>query len=107
MRRDPTPGTPKNEFKEEHYRRIARSMEKFRAASGRAGWRTDRGHMYIVYGPPDELETHPKAAQRPYATEVWLYRHMEGIGDMVTLTFIDRTGTGDYQLAPGKGVVIR
>ena len=101
LRRDPTPGTAKNEFKEEHYRRIAYANEHF-WKSGRPGWRTDRGHMYIVYGPPDELESHPRAAQRLYATEVWLYWHIEGIGDNLSFTFIDRTGTGDYHLAPGK-----
>ena len=53
--------------------------------------------MYIVYGPPDELESHPGKS------DVWLYHHIEGIGDNVTLTFIDRSGMGDFQLAPGKG----
>ena len=102
LRRDPTPGTVENEFKEEHYRRIAYANERFRMASGRSGWRTDRGHMYIVYGPPDEIENHPKGPQTPFANEVWLYRHVEGIGDTLFVTFVDRTGTGDYRLAPGS-----
>src|SRR6266849_10293643 len=80
LRRDPTPDTLENEFKEEHYRRIAYANEHF--ASGKQGWRTDRGHMYIVFGPPDEIESHPKGgAQTPHAFEVWMYRHVEGIGD--------------------------
>lgn len=102
LRRDPTPGTVENEFKEEHYRRIEYTNERFSTAS-RTGWRTDRGHMYIIYGPPDELESHPQGAQSPNATEVWTYRYIDGVGDNESLTFIDRTGTGDYRLAPGNG----
>ncbi|MGH9805379.1 MAG: GWxTD domain-containing protein, partial [Candidatus Acidiferrales bacterium] len=57
LRRDPTPDTIENESKEEHYRRIAYSNERF--ASGIPGWKTDRGRMYIMHGPPDEIESHP------------------------------------------------
>lgn len=99
-RRDPTPGTPENQFKEEHYRRRAYANRHF--ASSEPGWKTDRGHMYIIYGPPDEIEVHPKTAQRPYRVEIWLYRYVEGVGDNASFTFIDRTGRGDYQLAPGS-----
>jgi GWxTD domain-containing protein len=102
LRRDPTPGTVENELKEEHYRRIKHANQRFRTVSGRPGWRTDRGHMYIVYGPPDELEDHPRGPQMPYPFEVWKYWHVEGIGDNLFVTFIDRTGTGDYHLAPGS-----
>ncbi|MGH9583777.1 MAG: GWxTD domain-containing protein [Bryobacteraceae bacterium] len=100
QRRDPTPGTPENEFKKEHYRRRAFANRHF--ASSEPGWKTDRGHMYIVYGPPDEIDSHPKTAQRPYGIQIWLYRHVEGLGDNRSFTFIDRTGRGDYQLAPGN-----
>ncbi len=98
--RDPTPGTPENEFKEEHYRRLAYANEHYRTASGTAGWQTDRGHMYIVYGPPDEIDSHPKQANNAYGVETWLYRHIEGLGDHRSFTFIDRTGAKDYRLAP-------
>src|SRR5260370_40291473 len=57
QRRDPTPDTVENEFKEEHYRRIAYANERF--ASGIPGWRTDRGRIYIIWGKPDEIESHP------------------------------------------------
>ena len=101
-RRNANPGSPENKFKEEHYRRIAYANEHF--AAGRPGWQTDRGHMYIVYGPPDEIlhHTYDKQAHvlRPF--EVWTYRHLPDIGDNVSLTFIDRTGMGDYQVAPGN-----
>jgi GWxTD domain-containing protein len=96
------PGASENEFKKEHYRRIAYANKHFRTASGRPGWQTDRGHMYIVYGPPDEIDSHPTGAPGQYAYESWKYRHIDGIGDDVSNTFVDRTGTGDYHLAPGK-----
>jgi GWxTD domain-containing protein len=101
LRRDPTPGTPRNEFKDEHYRRIAFANQRFRTASGMPGWQTDRGHMYILYGPPDEIESHPRGARAAY--EIWMYHHVEGIGENVTVTFVDHTGRGDYRLAPGNG----
>jgi GWxTD domain-containing protein len=101
LRRDPTPGTAQNEFKEEHYRRIEYANQRFRTASGQPGWQTDRGHMYVVYGPPDELEDHPQGVRTGY--QIWLYHHVEGVGDNVTITFVDRTGTRDYRLAPGNG----
>ena len=101
-RRNPTAGASQNAFKEEHYRRIAYANQHFQTASGALGWRTDRGHMYIVYGPPDEMESHAKGPQKPFATEIWLYRHVEGIGDNGFVTFVDRTGRGDFHLAPGN-----
>ena len=55
LRRDPTPGTAENEFKEEHYRRLAYANEHF--AYEIPGWKTDRGRVYIVYGPPSDIKT--------------------------------------------------
>jgi GWxTD domain-containing protein len=110
LRRDPTPGTPENEYQEEHYRRIAYVNRAFIAGSI-PGWKTDRGMVYIKYGPPDELERHPKAGpyQRPleegggitvavYPFEKWLYRYITGIGSNVNIEFVDRSGTGDYRM---------
>lgn len=103
LRRDPTPGTSENEFKEEHYRRIAHANRYFRTVSGGHGWQTDRGHMWIVYGPPDEIESHPSGGTRIlYPFEDWKYYHVEGIGDNLFVTFVDRTRTGDYRVAPGN-----
>jgi GWxTD domain-containing protein len=108
LRRDPTPDTPENEYKEEHYRRIAYANEHF--ASGIPGWRSDRGRIYIVYGPADDVETHPSGGTytRPidegggetstYPFEDWRYRYIEGIGQEVTLEFVDVCGCGDYHL---------
>ncbi|MGH9340789.1 MAG: GWxTD domain-containing protein [Acidobacteriota bacterium] len=108
-RRDPDPLTSTNEFKEEHYRRIAYANEKFR--SGIAGWRTDRGRIYIIHGPPDEIERHPSGGRyrRPlsegggstltYPFEMWRYRHIEGLGQNIELEFVDPTWAGEFHLA--------
>jgi len=101
VRHNPTPSVSPEVFKEIYYRRIAYVNERY-STSGTDGWRTDRGHMYIVYGPPDEVESHPSPSIGKLPFEVWLYKHLDGIGDRVTLTFIDRTGKGDYVLAPGN-----
>ncbi|HUO30754.1 MAG TPA: GWxTD domain-containing protein [Bryobacteraceae bacterium] len=100
-RRNPTPGSPENAFKQEHYRRIAYANKHFGTAS-MPGWQTDRGHIYIVYGPPDEIESHLGGTQTQYAHEQWMYHHVEGVGDRVVVTFVDKTGEGDYRLAPGN-----
>src|SRR4030088_1293040 len=88
QRRDPTPGTVENEFKEEHYRRIAYSNENY-SDPDLAGWKTDRGMIYIRFGPPDEKESHPSAVP-PY--ERWLYRYIEGIGQNVIIEFAEDRG---------------
>jgi GWxTD domain-containing protein len=93
QRRDPTPGTPANEFKEEHYRRIAYANQKFADPAGLPGWKTDRGRVYITYGPPDEIESHP-AANPP--NEQWLYRHIQGVGENVIIEFADQERNGRY-----------
>jgi GWxTD domain-containing protein len=103
LRRDPTPGSAVNEFQQEHYRRIEYANRRFPTALGRPGWQTDRGRIYVVYGPPDEIEAHPSgAAHTPYPFEVWRYRHVEGLGDDLFITFRDRTKTGDYEITPGN-----
>jgi len=99
-RRNPNPGSSKNKFKEEHYRRIEYANKHFAASV--PGWQTDRGHMYIVYGPPDEIDSHTDGKPHPYQT--WGYRHIEGGGgDLSFFMFVDRTGHGDYHLAPSSG----
>ncbi len=108
LRRDPTPDTEENEFKEEHYRRIAYANEHF--ASGIPGWKTDRGRIYIVYGPPDEIESHPSGGtyDRPieegggttstYPFEDWRYRYIEGMGSNIMIEFVDTTMSGEYRM---------
>jgi len=108
QRRDPTPDTEENEYKEEHYRRIAYSNEHF--AAGIPGWKTDRGRMYIMYGPPDEIDSHPSGGtyERPieegggetstFPFEDWRYRYIEGIGQEVIIEFVDTCMCGDYHM---------
>ncbi len=108
LRRDPTPTTVQNEFKEEHYRRIAYANERF--ASSVPGWKTDRGRIYITFGPPDEIDSHPSGGtyQRPSAEgggqtttfpfEDWRYRFIEGIGNNVTIEFVDTGLNGEYHM---------
>jgi len=95
LRRDPTPGTEENEFKEEMYRRIAFTNDRFSTAI--PGWKTDRGAIYIKYGPPDALDSHG-ATPNTYPYETWTYRYLEGIGTNVALEFVDPTMTGRYHL---------
>jgi GWxTD domain-containing protein len=108
QRRNPDPESPENTFKEEHYRRIAYANERF--ASGIPGWRTDRGKIYIMWGPADEIESHPSGGSydRPanegggqtstYPFEQWRYRYLEGIGNDVILEFVDPSMTGEFHL---------
>jgi len=108
-RRDPNPDTEENEYREEYYERIAYANEHF--ASGIPGWKTDRGRVYIAWGKPDSIESHPSggAYDRPsyegggststYPFETWFYRHLDGVGDGLEIEFVDPTGTGEYRLA--------
>jgi len=97
LRRDPTPGTPENEFRDEHYRRIAYANSRFTASV--PGWKTDRGRIYIQYGPPDEIESHPSGNEKqPYPFEQWRYRLIEGIGNNVIMEFDDTARTRDYHM---------
>lgn len=108
LRRSSNPDLPENDFKEEHYRRIAYTNEHY--ASGIPGWKTDRGRTYIMWGAADEVDSHPTGGtyDRPmeegggstttYAWEKWRYRYLEGIGENVELEFVDPSGSGEYHL---------
>lgn len=108
-RRDPDPDTDENEYREEYYERIAYANEHY--SSGIPGWKTDRGRVYIMYGKPDELETHPMGGtyERPsyegggststYPFEIWFYRYLPGIGSGIEIEFVDPTGSGEYRIA--------
>ncbi|MFN2482268.1 MAG: GWxTD domain-containing protein [Pyrinomonadaceae bacterium] len=108
-RRDPDPDTDENEYKEEYYERVAYANEHF--ASGIPGWKTDRGRIYIMFGKPDEKESHPAGGsyQREiyegggntstYPFEKWFYRYIEGVGSGVEIEFVDPTGSGEYRIA--------
>ena len=108
LRRNPNPDSPENEFREQHYQRIAYANEHF--AAGKAGWRTDRGHIYIAYGKPDSIDSHPSGGsyERPmeegggntstFPFETWHYRYLEGIGDNLDIEFVDTCMCGDYHM---------
>ena len=108
LRRNPNPDSPENEFREEHYARIAYANDHF--AAGKPGWRTDRGHIYIAYGKPDNIDSHPSGGsyERPieegggntstFPFEIWHYRYLEGIGDNVDIEFVDTCMCGDYHM---------
>jgi GWxTD domain-containing protein len=108
QRRDPTPDTAENEYKEEHYRRIAYANEHY--AAGMPGWKTDRGRIYITFGPPTSIDSHPMGGpyQRPseegggstttFPFEVWRYRYLEGIGQEIEIEFVDDCGCGSYEM---------
>jgi GWxTD domain-containing protein len=110
LRRDPTPDTVENEYKDEHYRRIAYANEHF--ASGIPGWRTDRGQIYIKFGPPTSIDSHPSGGSylRPieegggetstFPFETWRYRYLEGenLGNEVEIEFVDKCMCGEYRM---------
>ena len=108
QRRDPTPDTAENEYREEHYRRITYANEHFGA--GVPGWKTDRGRIYIIHGAPDEIESHPsggtydRAPQEGSGTtstfpfERWRYRYVEDVGQEVVVEFVDTCMCGDYHM---------
>ena len=109
LRRDPDPDTPENEYKDQYFERIQYANEKF--ASGIPGWKTDRGRIYITFGKPDEIDSHPAGGSydRPsyegggntttYPFETWWYRHIEGIGSDIEIEFVDPSGSGEYRIA--------
>ena len=112
-RRNPNPDSEDNEFKDEHYRRIEYANEHF--AAGIPGWKSDRGRMYIVFGPPDEIESHAGGGtyERPmeegggetatYPFEDWRYRYLEGIGQEVIIEFVDTCMCGEYHMTLDRG----
>ena len=106
QRRNPNPDSEENEFREEHYRRIQYANDHY--AAGKPGWKTDRGRIYIMWGPADSIDSHPSGGmyERPmeegggetstFPFEVWHYRYLEGIGENVDLEFVDTCQCGDY-----------
>lgn len=110
--RNPNPGAEENAFKEEHYRRLAYANRHF--AANVPGYKTDRGRIYIVYGPPTSVDRHYSAAGSakagnlvdvhpiPYDWELWHYRYIEGIGQDVAIKFVDTCGCGQFQIPVEK-----
>jgi len=105
-RRAPDPTSLDNSFKREHYERIVLANEKF---SGQLpGWKTDRGRIYVTFGPPDSIESHQRGEtagrppeEGPETYEVWHYKRIDGVGENIEVKFVDPSGSGDYRLALG------
>lgn len=109
MRRDSDLTTARNEFREEHYRRIAYTNSNF--GTGIPGWKTDRGRVYIMFGPPVETQYYSGGGhyqRKPwegggrtstYPFELWRYRHIPGVGEDVEIEFVDRSWTGEFKMA--------
>ena len=112
--RNPHPGSSENAYKEEYYRRIAYANEHF--GSGIPGWKTDRGRIYIVCGPPGEIDSHPdvESYERPESEgggrttlgpfEQWRYRFIDGVGNNIVLKFVDNNMDGEYHLSVDPGL---
>lgn len=117
-RRDTDPDTQENEYKEQYYERLAYANEHF--ASGKPGSMTDRGRMYLKWGKPDEIESHPSGGRydrspdegggstTTYPFERWFYRSLSiydgGVPTVrsgVEIEFVDPSGTGEYRIAHG------
>jgi GWxTD domain-containing protein len=89
-KKDPTPGTQENELMNEYYRRVNFSNQNF--SGYLEGWKSDMGMVYILFGPPSDIERHPFELQtKPY--EVWYYYELNR-----TFIFVDESGFGEYRL---------
>jgi GWxTD domain-containing protein len=112
QRRNPNPDSEDNEFKDEHYRRIEYANDHF--AAGIPGWRSDRGRIYIKFGAPDEIDSHPSGGSyertidegggqtSTFPFEDWRYRHLDEIGEQVEVEFVDTCMCGDYHMTMDK-----
>ena len=96
LKRDPTPNTPRNEFKEIYFQRIEIANKLLRGS--KPGWLTDRGMIYILFGPPNDVEDFPMGiTSEDKPTEIWIYNNLPNKPEL-RLEFIDYTNTNDYRL---------
>lgn len=98
-RKNPKPGSPVNEFKNEVFRRFAYANQYYSTTivAKDDGWRTDRGRIYITFGNPDNIERHPSSmGQKPY--ERWFYDRLPGQSGNDYCLFVDQDGYGNYRL---------
>jgi GWxTD domain-containing protein len=94
-RRDPTPGTDTNEYKEEYYKRIKEATHLF-SGGGAPGWLQDRGRVHITLGPPDFRETYPRGVTfYGVPTEIWWY-------GFFPIVFVDERWVDDYRIEPSS-----
>ena len=98
-RRDPSAGTPDNEYRSQYlecYAFVARAF-----SAGRPGWSTDRGRIYLILGPPHSIERNPMGRyglERP--SEIWTFNNLgiPGVPASLDVTFVDFKGTGDFEI---------
>ena len=97
--RDPTPGTPQNELKDEHYKRLKYANEYFSRGTPRPGWMTDQGRIYIILGPPRNIEDYD-TINGVYPVKIWSYDGdpAYGLPTGFNIIFFKKHGTGDYVL---------
>ncbi len=97
--RDPTPGTPVNEYKQEHIQRFHHANQRYGRSTAREGWRTDQGQIYIILGEPHSVERF-YSQQGIYPTEVWYYYgdKQKGLLPHFAIVFYKRSGIGEFQL---------
>ncbi len=97
--RDPNPGAPRNEFREEHYRRLQYANENFGRSSSLPGWKTDRGRIHIILGPPQNIESY-EDVMNVYPTQIWFYLGDPEIGlpTAFNVIFFKKEGMGNYIL---------
>jgi GWxTD domain-containing protein len=97
--RDPTPGTPENEFRVEHYRRISYANRYFGRQSPLPGWKTDRGRITIILGEPNDVQKFD-SGQETYPAEIWFYQGKTeaGLPPAFNIVFFKEHGSGEYKL---------
>jgi GWxTD domain-containing protein len=97
--RDPTPGTPRNEYQEEHRRRLDYANKFYGRSTPLPGWKTDRGRIYILLGPPRNIEQYDNV-NGVYPTEIWFYLGDPDLGlpTAFNVIFFKKDGGGDYIL---------
>lgn len=97
--RDPTPGTPRNEYKEEILERFQYVNKFFKRGTSREGWMTDMGKIYMILGPPISKDDYP-ASKGIYPCDVWSYYGdiQKGLPPHFSLVFFQRGGSGEYKL---------
>ncbi len=97
--RDPAPETPRNEFEDEHYKRLNYANATFGRSSPFPGWKTDRGRIYILLGPPQNIEEYSNV-NGVFPAEIWFYLGDTSLGLPAgfNVIFFKRLGTGDFIL---------
>jgi GWxTD domain-containing protein len=102
-RRDPDPDTEENEFKNAYEARIKKANELF--GVGQAGFYTDRGMIYVLFGPPDDIHQSQIFTRRAGADQqVWLYSKVINKYPNVRISFVDQFGTDDYELVRSSSI---